>query len=609
MGLDDVQLHFINNMDQVTMFNEWLSSRSHDDVISVDTETTGINKDTDRPRLIQFGDTKHGWAMPVSDWLGVAREAVSRYEGKYTGSNIVFDYNMLRHVGIILPQERCRDTRIATHICEPTLPSGLKHAAARHVDPRAGHSQKDLDEAMRQNKWTWATIPTSFQHYWFYGALDTVIATQLDEVVYPRVMSDAPKAYDIEMGIAWVTDRMERTGVCIDADYATKKHAGFIEHCAKIEKWCKSHYGVSPGSNKAIIAILERDGFVFTKATKSGAVALDKEVLATVKHPLANAVLERRQLLKIASTYLSHFINERDENDLIHPSINPLGMTRNENARGGKGVRTGRMSMSNPNLQNLPRRSGSNLAANVVRNCIVAREGHTLIMCDFDQIEMRCLAHVANELAMISAFKSEGDFFLNLASQIYGTTITDKKDTRRQVTKNAGYAKIYGAGVAKFAVTAGIDEEQARSFLMRFDELYPGVRRFQDAVQQMAYETHATEGMPYVRSPLTARRYVADLGKEYTLVNHMIQGMASELFKTKILELDAAGLGPWLIVPVHDEAILDVPNEFVPDVVNTLEGIMNDEKILSVPVTAGVSFAKRWGEKEDWDIDRWRKSI
>lgn len=609
MTLDDVQLHLIDSVDQVFAFKRWLGERRPDDVISVDTETTGIDKDRDVARLVQVGDERHGWALDRHDWFGLIRETVATYEGAITGSNVVFDYEMLKKEGVELPRHRCRDTRPMVHILEPTKPSGLKQAGARHVDPRAGSSQGDLHEAMRQNGWTWATVPTTFRPYWLYGALDTVIAAQLDAYAYPRVMADAPEAYDLEMGVSWVTNAMERRGCRIDAEYARTQYDRFMAHCDKLERWCREHYNVNPGSNAAVIRVLEGEGWTFTKATKSGGIALDKEVLGGVDHPLARAVLERRRLQKVASTYLSHFIEERDANDLIHPSINSLGMSRDESVRDGRGVRTGRMSMSHPNLQNLPRRNSSNPAANVVRNCVVPRENHTLIMCDFDQIEMRGLAHCANETEMIKAFHNEGDFFLNLASQIYDTEITDKSDPRRQVTKNAGYAKIYGAGVAKFALTAGIDETQARAFLNRFDTLYPGVRRFQDQVQRVAFETRAAEGVSYARSPLTRRRQVADPGKEYALVNYIVQGMAAEIFKMKLLELDAAGLGEWLVVPVHDEIILDVPNEHVIDVIETLEKIMNDTTLLSVPVTAGVAFGRRWGEKTDWDVELWRASI
>src|SRR5690606_18620866 len=122
---------------------------------------------------------------------------------------------------------------------------------------------------------------------------------------------------------------------------------------------------------------------------------------------------------------------------------------------------------------------------------------------------------------------------------------------------------------------------------------------FQQEVERVAFSRLAQEGVAYVTSPLTGRRHVADPGREYALVNYMIQGTAAEIFKTKLLELAAAGLDEYMILPVHDEIILDVPRDVQDSVVETIRDIMNDDTIISVPITAGVASGERWGEKVD----------
>lgn len=256
--------------------------------------------------------------------------------------------------------------------------------------------------------------------------------------------------------------------------------------------------------------------------------------------------------------------------------------------------------MDHPNLQNLPRSSENNPAATVVRNCISARDGHTMLFCDFDQIEMRGLAIMSGDPGLVAAFASPEDFFVTLARSVYQDDAITKKDERRRVTKNVGYAKIYGAGVAKMALTAGVPLAQARYANDGFDSLYPGVREFQDLVYREAMQRRSNEGVAYTTCPLTGRRHVADPGKEYALVNYKIQGWAATLLKTKALELDAAGLGPYIVAPVHDELILDVPNDLVRDAVHTLQAIMNDDKQFPVPITSSVSYGQRWGEKKEW---------
>lgn len=202
---------------------------------------------------------------------------------------------------------------------------------------------------------------------------------------------------------------------------------------------------------------------------------------------------------------------------------------------------------------------------------------------------------------MIAAFKGDTDFFVALARMIYGDETIEKKDPRRQVTKNAGYATIYGAGVAKFSATAGITEAQGRAVRERWDALFPRVLRFQREVQNVALARRNSEGIPYVRCPVTNRRQVADPGKEYALVNFLIQGAAAAVFKKKLIELDNAGLGPYMVVPVHDEIIVDVPDHMVADAADTLRSVMNDDTMFAVPLSASVSWGDRWGSKEAYD--------
>jgi DNA polymerase-1 len=572
----------------------WLSTRVGEgrDFIGCDTETTGLDRRRDKLRTVQVGDADVGWTIPWHLWGGVFTEIVSKYDGRYIFHNAPFDVDFLESAGVQLPLHRVDDTRPMSHILEPTYSTALKNLSAKFIDPRAAGMQDELDRAIgSRGGWSWATVPIEFQPYWAYAALDPVLTVRLREQFWPRVISDDVRgAYDLELAILWVIRRMSQYGAHIDREYAREKMTRFTEYCNGVEEWCKSEYGISPGSSQAVIQALQKSGFDFSKRTKSGAPALDKEVLSGIDHPLAQAVLQRRQLQKLASTYLSHFVGEADENELLHPDINTLG------------ARTSRMSMSKPNLQNLPRRNTFNKAADVIRNCFTSRyENGMMMFCDFDQIEMRGLAHLCQDKGMKDAFLSDGDFFVNLARQVFRDDTISKTDPRRQITKNVGYGKIYGAGIRKLAITAGVSEEQAAAAMAAFDHSFPKVRTFQNLVQRTALDRKASEGVGYVRSPLTRRRHPSDDGKEYALVNYLIQGLAAEIFKMKILELDAAGLGEFMVIPVHDEIVLDVPGEHVADVAETLKKVMNDDKILSVPVTASVGIGRRWGEKTEYE--------
>lgn len=590
MNLDNVQLNIIEDLDDCGRLLSWLGSRDAAESIGVDTETTGLIQHKDHVRLAQVGGREIAWAIPWERWSGVFFDIVRRFRGRYILHNALFDHEMLSSGGCELPRERIDDTWVMANIVESHLPSGLKPQAARHVDETAAGAQAQLDMAIKKGCWSWETVPIDFAPYWQYGALDTILTTRLYDHYAPIIAAQGTRrSYDIELAVLWVIQKMQRNGAFIDRPYAIEKKQAFDEYVETAYKWVLETYGVKAGSNQDIVRILQDAGFEFSKATAAGAVSLDKEVLSGIDHPLAQTVLRRRQLQKLSSTYLSHFIEEVDEKGCIHPSINPLG------------ARTGRMSISRPGLQTLPRKSDRNKAAETVRNCIATRyDDGSLLMCDFGQIEMRVLAHMSGDRNLQQAFNGEEDFFVNLARALFNDPTLDKKDPRRQITKNVGYAKIYGAGIPKLAITAGITEAQAHIVMTRFDQIYPGVRQFQNDVDRRAWARQKYEGAPYAVSPLTGKRLYADTNKVYALVNYLIQGIGAEALKIKLLELDVAGLGDYMVVPVHDEIVLDVPGDMIESTVETLRGIMNDKEMFSIPVVAEVSHGKRWGQKTDW---------
>jgi DNA polymerase I len=591
MSLDDVKLHLIEDLEDCGNFLTWLSSRDAES-IAVDTETTGLVQGTDFVRLVQVGGATHGWAIPWEQWNGVFHDVVRRYRGRYILHNALFDHGMLAHSKCDLPTDRIDDTWVGANVLESHVSAALKPQAARHVDELAAGAQAQLDLAIKSGGWTWATVPITFAPYWQYAALDTVLTRHLWDYQQPLIEAIAPKSYDLELSVLWVIAKMMKYGAFIDRPYAIEKKQVFDDFVETAGIWVKSEYGVSAGSNQAIVRILQDLGFEFTKATEAGATSLDKEVLGGIDHPLARTILQRRQLQKLSSTYLKHFIEESDSASCIHPSINPLG------------ARTGRMSIKEPGLQTLPRKSEANKAAETVRNCIATRyDGGSLLMCDFGQIEMRVLAHMSGDHNLQAAFLGEEDFFVNLARALFNDPHLVKADPRRQITKNVGYAKIYGAGIPKLALTAGITEDQARLVMSRWDSIYPGVRQFQTDVDRRAWTRQRTDGAPYAISPLTGKRLFADTNKVYALVNYLIQGVGAELLKMKILELDAAGLGDYMVVPVHDEIVLDVPEDMIDDAATTLRDTMNDSELLSVPITAEVSAGQRWGAKTEYKIE------
>lgn len=599
----DVTLHLVDSIDEVMALKTWMSERRP--FIAVDTETEGLQWWKDQPRMLQVGDSYTAWAIPWHLWGGAILEILRDFQGDLVMHNMPFDIMMFeRWSGVQLPRHRIHDTRIQSHLLEPHKSTGLKAVAERHVDRRAAQSQRILNEAMKLHNWTWATVPIDFQPYWVYAAMDCILTSRVHEHHYPLVQQQCPLAYELEMAEGHVLIDVMWTGVAVDRDYTTQRLSEFERYVEQASRWTKDEYGVEAGSDVKVIERLQRDipssVYEFTKLTKkTKRPSLDREVLEevikTTHHPLAEVVLQRRRIQGICSKYLRKFL-ELEVNGRIHPSFNPVKRTDDDtNEYSGYGAKTGRMSVSDPPLQQLPRKDNDNPVANVVRKCITASSGNLMVMCDFDQIEFRIYAHLCQDPGLIQAFEREGDFFLNMTREIFSDPTIIKADPRRQTTKNAGYAKIYGAGIPKFALTAGIEVDAAATFMNQLDTLYPAMNTFNQQVDQIARQREQTEGVAYVQSQMTRRRFINDDGRYYALVNYLIQGMAAEVLKMKNVELKAAGLSHLLVLDVHDEMILDCPQEDSPEVAHTLKDIMEDSDLFRVKLTASLDSGPTWG--------------
>lgn len=588
MSLDDVQVHLVDSFEEAQACAEWFTTA---ETVAVDTETHGLQPHRHPIRLLQAGDDRTAWVFPIEQprsWAGFALEQLQRFSGTVVCHNLKFDQRMIRQwLGHEFDQTRLHDTMLMSRVLDPTRSAALKRLAGNLVDPRAAAMDATLHEAMKTSGYTWADVPLDFSYYWFYAGMDCILTRRVYDQLALRVEAECPQAYQLELVAANVCGHMEDHGVKIDVQRAQTKHDELMTYVDDVAGWCQSQYGVNPGQNAKVIEVLQDAGFTFTTLTRGGALALDKEVLSVVDHPLAHAVLSRRQAQKVARTYLRHFAEEVDLNDRLHPSINTCE------------ARTSRMSMSEPNFQNLPRSSESNPLSTIVRSCVVPAEGHTLMMCDFDQIEWRLFASLSQDPGLIAAFEAD-DFFTEMCRQVFNDPSIQKSDPRRQIIKNAMYARIYGAGTAKFAWTAGITEEDAKQFTALLDHKYPAIRRLQQSLDAQGRRHLESEGIAYLTGPLYGRRFVLDDDAIYKLVNYLIQGTAAEVLKLKLIQLAQAGLERYLVVPVHDEIILEVPDEEVEEVAHAVHSVMNDDTMFAVPLTASLATGPRWSDKVDF---------
>jgi DNA polymerase-1 len=590
-ALDEVKLHLVDNGENFDNFRRNMGERHEGNVLAFDTETESLNPYCgDRVRLIQIGDTMNGWAFPPT-WHGAAMEMLDKWTGEWAAHNLRFDANWLRKMyGWRAPWDRCHDTLTQAHLDDPTRTRALKKVSGLLIDPRAAASQVILEKEMNLNHWDWKTVPIVREgvgsSYWIYAALDPVLTARL-HVNFKQTRIDYMGPYELEMGVVRCIADMEWKGARVDLDYCAQMSQVVAEYGAQVRAWVKEVFGVkNPNSTMELIPVFEAMGRTITGRTPKGAKSLDKEQLQrfliedeTAGNELARTLLQFRKGEKQVGPYFSNFSKMADSEGRVHATIWPCG------------TRTARMSVTEPALQTLPRKDPT------VRDAFIPSDDHVLITIDADQIEMRLAAHFSRDEGLRRAFMESEDFFNTTASAAWQTLIT-KKDPRRQTFKNGSYAKLYGAGVEKIALTTGVPFAVMQAVMQHFDEAYPGIRRLQRATTNIAQQRSRAEGRGYVKTP-TGRRLYVDDSKEYTGMNYLLQSHAAEVLKRGICDVHEVGLGEYLVLPVHDELLLDVPREEATDVKRLLEETLNATgKDYYVPLTWSADImVDRWGSK------------
>jgi DNA polymerase-1 len=566
--LGSVDLTLVESYDEVQSLMRWLGERRP--ILGVDIETSGLSLAHDRVRLVQFGDARHGWAIPYDEWRGVVRHILDVYEGKIVLHQAKFDASFLLRDGLTFPWERTHDTYIMSFLVDSLGPRGLKPAAALYVDPAARAGEAELKKAMTQNRWGYHDVPITHPLYWSYAALDTSITALLAETLWPRVQAYRA-AYDLEMACQRVLCDMEMRGVAIDVEYCDVQRARLL---IRLEELQAELGGVNFSASAQVAAAVKAEGYELRKLTPTGLPSVEDDVLKILVEAgsrTATLVLEARSTQKLLSAYFENFLGFHADG-VLHPHINQLA------------ARTGRMSVTEPALQQVPRKA-------LVRDAFVPREGNRLLLVDYDNEELRVAAHFSKDPTMLKAFTEGRSLHDETAARLYGPSYTR---AQRSTAKNAMFAKAYGAGVAKFAATARIPTHEAAQVFSTLDTLYPGLNKTMAAVTSVVRQRSGQDGFGYVQ--LTDGRRLRVRGdKAYVGFNALIQGSCAVVLKQALVDLDAVGLGAYLALPIHDEVMFDVPIDDLEEVREEVTRVMTREDF-TVPLTVQAKVVERWGE-------------
>lgn len=602
-GLEGVRLELVDSVEQAEKFISWLGERRPHNALAIDTETgelPGNPRDHalspwhGRLRLVQVGDAMTGWSIPWDHWKGVFYEAMEKFDGPIVCHNVAFEARWFEvQSDWSMPWHRVHDTMIMAQLLDPLGSGALKKLTQQYIDPQAASLQRVLDDGLITNGWTWGSVPINYEPYWAYGALDPVLTMRLWEKFWDKCGPGGAYSYpyELEMNTRRIVTRMELNGARINLDYSQKKYDELVLYTEQVKDWAKKSYnGLAIGSNQQLVYQFEKMGAEITELTETGQKSASADQLkllsingSTEVQQLAETTLKYRKAGKLASTYFLNFIKD-NVNGFVHPSVKTMG------------ARTGRMSIQNPALQTLPK------GDDTVRRAFLPKDdNHVIVTSDLDQVEFRMFASLSKDPNLIQLFNladaTGSDPFTEIGREIYQDPSMQKSDKRRALIKGVVYGRLYGAGVAKQALTAGVPEEQMRSVSNEFDKRFPGMQRFQKEIEDKGMRRLRAEGQGYVNT-WTGRRIPCDDERVYTLVNYLIQGGAAEVFKSNLIKLDQADLTEYLIVPVHDEIVLNAPRESAEEIKQLVRECMTTREGWSVPLTADVDGPlENWGSK------------
>jgi DNA polymerase-1 len=585
---------------------EWISRLNTAPLTCIDTETTSL--DPMRARLVGISlsvaeheacyiPLAHRYPgapdqLPRDATLHALRHWLESEHHKKVGQHLKYDAHVFANHGIRLAGIE-HDTLLQSYVLEAHRSHDMDSLAERHL----GRKTITFEEVCGKGASQIGFDDVALDRATAYAAEDAEVTLALHRTLWPRIEPDARLRYvyeQIEMPVSKVLFDMERTGVRIDRAKLVAQSAELARRIAELETQAHELAGqpFNLGSPKQIGELLfGKLGLPVVKKTASGAPSTDEEVLDKLAqdYPLPKALLEHRALSKLKSTYC----------DKLPASIDPA--TGRVHTSYGQAIAvTGRLSSSDPNLQNIPIRTPEGRR---IREAFIAPEGGHIVSADYSQIELRIMAHISNDDGLLAAFNAGEDVHRATASEVFGVPVGEVTPDQRRTAKVINFGLIYGMSAFGLASNLGIERDAAKLYIDRYFTRYPGVARYMERTRAEAKRQGYVETvfgrrlwLPEINSPNGPRRAAA----ERAAINAPMQGTAADLIKLAMIAvhgwLRREGLHSRLVMQVHDELVLEVPDAELDAVRRGVPELMAGVADLKVALLADVGVGANWDE-------------
>ena len=605
-----VTQHAVNTQRQyetlltTAQLDSWLAKLASAPLICFDSETTSLDPMTAKIVGLSFSVEAGSAAYlplmhdyfdaPVqlnfAECLAKIKPILENSAIKKVGQNLKYDQHVLANHGIAI-NGIAHDTLLQSYVFESHKSHGMDALSERHLGFKPISFEEVAGKGAKQVTFNQVTVETAAE----YAAEDADITLQLHHAMYPQVAADSKLDFiysHIEMPSSQALFNIERNGVLIDRAMLASQSNEIGNKLIALENQAYELAGqpFNLASPKQLQEILfDKLGIKPTKKTPSGAPSTDEDVLQelALDHPLPKVLLEYRGLAKLKSTYtdkLPRMINA--STGRVHTSYNQAVAI------------TGRLASSDPNLQNIPVRSAEGRR---IREAFIAPAGSVIVSADYSQIELRIMAHLSQDAGMLKAFANNEDIHRHTAAEIFGVELTAVDSEQRRYAKVINFGLIYGMSAFGLAQNLNIDRASAQSYIERYFARYPGVRDYMQSTRDMAKQRGFVETyfgrrlwVPEINSPNGMRR----AGAERAAINAPMQGTAADLIKLAMIAVDQwlgeAKLQTKLIMQVHDELVLEVPEAELAVVKANLTELMQGVAQLSVPLLVEVGVGKNW---------------
>jgi len=588
-------------------FDTWLDQLKQADLFAFDTETTSLNYSNAEIVGVSFAIEagKAAYVPLAHDYpdvpaqlnreniLNSLKPLLEDPDKAKLGQNLKYDANVLANYDIEL-QGIQHDTMLESYVFNSTATKhNMDDLAKKYLGVETIHYEDIAGKGAKQIGF--AEVP--LEQASPYAAEDADITLRLHQALSTKLKTHQPlqKLYqEIEIPLIPVLSRIERNGVLIDSAMLAQQSLELANHIIAIEQHAHDLAGqvFNLASPKQIQEILyDQQKLPVLKKTPKGQPSTAESVLQelAIDYPLPKLILKYRSMSKLKSTYTDKLPQQvNDRTGRVHTSYHQAVAA------------TGRLSCSDPNLQNIPIRSAE---GRKIRQAFIAPEGHKIIAADYSQIELRIMAHLSADEGLLSAFSNGIDIHSATAAEVFDVPVEQVTTDLRRSAKAINFGLIYGMSAFGLAQQLGLSRSQAQSYIDLYFARYPGVKNYMDTIRVQAKEQGYVETLfgrrlylPEIQSRNAARRQYA----ERTAINAPMQGTAADIIKIAMLKthqwLEQNNSTNKMIMQVHDELVFEVAEHQLTDFSNSIRDIMCSAAQLNVPLVVDIGVGENWDE-------------